>query len=102
MPNKVISLAEILGVPLDEIDADYHLSDAHGSCPESRRIFKEHSPYLTIDHWCRAPRGLMRETLQFLDDKYGSFDRFIFNPQQIRFSVSKFGFPRLAFTKRIL
>ena len=35
-------------------------------------IFRKHSPLLTLDVWTRAPAEAMVQSLQYIDETYGS------------------------------
>lgn len=53
-----------IGCTSDEIAADYHISEAHGTTPEAKAIFRKHSPHLTLEKWTKAPVSVMIETLK--------------------------------------
>ena len=53
-----------LGCSADDIADDYHISEAHGTTPEAKEIFRKHSPLLTLEKWTKAPRNVMLQTLK--------------------------------------
>eukprot|EP00037_Helgoeca_nana_P024031 m.252382 g.252382 ORF g.252382 m.252382 type:complete len:178 (-) comp26514_c2_seq7:58-591(-) len=59
-----------LGCSDEEIATDYHISEAHGTTPAARAIFRKHSPLLTLEKWTKAPFSVMMQTLKYIDDKY--------------------------------
>eukprot|EP00037_Helgoeca_nana_P024028 m.252346 g.252346 ORF g.252346 m.252346 type:complete len:234 (-) comp26514_c2_seq3:162-863(-) len=53
-----------LGCSDEEIATDYHISEAHGTTPAARAIFRKHSPLLTLEKWTKAPFSVMMQTLK--------------------------------------
>eukprot|EP00040_Diaphanoeca_grandis_P030729 m.182336 g.182336 ORF g.182336 m.182336 type:complete len:364 (+) comp32110_c0_seq1:547-1638(+) len=70
-------ILRLLGATIDEIADDYHISESHGTTPEAIEIFKKRSPLLTLEHWTKAPKAVMKTTLLIIDGEFGGIQSYL-------------------------
>jgi hypothetical protein len=71
-------ILELLHVPRELIAQDYHISAKFGlSEVGQKQIIEGSSGILTATHWGSAPTSAILRTLELVDAKYGSIEKYL-------------------------